>query len=125
MIVAVVGSRKILDANLVSESIKNSKFPVTKIVSGGAIGVDSLAENYAIRNDIKFEKFPPNPALGFPQALFARNMDMAKSCESCILIWDEKSTGTMHMLSCIKKLGKSWVLFNAKGEELERNDNRR
>jgi hypothetical protein len=42
-----VGGREITDYDLLLKVIKKSKFKITEVVSGGAKGVDSLAERYS------------------------------------------------------------------------------
>lgn len=44
MKVVIAGSRTILDSSVIAEAIDKSGFEITEIVSGGAQGVDRLAE---------------------------------------------------------------------------------
>ena len=56
MRVAVIGSR-----NLEIEDIGKYIPPkTTEIVSGGARGIDTVAKNYAIKNNIKLVEFRPD-----------------------------------------------------------------
>lgn len=120
MIVAIVGSRTILDITVVPICIEKSGYEITKIISGGAIGIDSLAAYYAARQSIPFQLYNPDFNLhGSPTALFVRNDEMAKDCECAIVIWDEKSTGTQHMLSCLKRREKPYILYNRKCEIID------
>lgn len=101
MKVIIAGSRSITGPlSIIPLVIAWSGYEVTEIVSGGARGVDSLAEEYAILNGIKLTRFPvedfewkKNPGAGR-----ARNVKMARYSEALIAVWDGRSTGTEHMI---------------------------
>jgi hypothetical protein len=99
--VIIAGSRSIKGPlSLIHTAIKLSGYEVTEIVSGGAIGVDSLGEEFAILNAIKLTRFPVE---GFewrknPDAGKMRNVRMARYAEALIAIWDGRSAGTKHMI---------------------------
>lgn len=56
MKIAIIGSRS-LNINNLEEYISKD---ASEIVSGGAIGIDTSAKNYALSNNIKFTEFLPN-----------------------------------------------------------------
>lgn len=56
MKVAIIGSRSLSINNLEEYIPKDA----SEIVSGGAIGIDTSAKNYALSNNIKFTEFLPN-----------------------------------------------------------------
>lgn len=56
MKIAVIGSRSLVVNNLEKYLPKD----VDEIVSGGAIGIDRCAKEYAIRNNITLREFCPN-----------------------------------------------------------------
>lgn len=101
MITIIAGSRNIKDYNLVKKAIKNSGFEITKIISGGADGVDKLAIRYALENGISFEVFPVTKEdwknYG-RKAGVMRNLAMAQRSETLVAIWDSKSKGTKDMI---------------------------
>ena len=63
---AIVGSRYFFDSDFLKEQIskalkkwKLNLSDIECIVSGGAEGVDSMAEDFAIENETPFKKFEP------------------------------------------------------------------
>lgn len=60
MKVIIAGSRGIVDyaVHYVIKAIKDSKFDVTEVVSGGARGIDWCGEQWAKANDVPIAKFP-------------------------------------------------------------------
>lgn len=121
MKVIVAGSRSIYDIEIVMWTIIESKFDITEIVSGGAKGVDSLAVQIAKDhlipfkiipadwNDITNCKYPKRNKFGQlynPQAGLIRNQKMAFYANALIAVWDGVSSGTAHMVDCMRKLNK-------------------
>ena len=57
MKVAIVGDRNVKDYSVIEKAVKQSGFDITEVVSGGANGVDSLAERWASDNGIPCKVF--------------------------------------------------------------------
>lgn len=55
----IVGSRGFEDYHYLAECLDNHPVPITTIVSGGAKGVDELAERYANERGIPVEIYLP------------------------------------------------------------------
>jgi hypothetical protein len=106
MIVTICGSRSLSKYSLIEESIKESKFDITEINCGMAIGIDMLGYDYAIKNNIKVNKFYPKWDLWGISAGFIRNIEMVDKSDAVIAIWDGKSKGTKHTIDYTKKVGK-------------------
>lgn len=106
MKVAIVGSRTITDYDLVKVAIKWSDFAVTEIVSGGAKGVDTLAERYAKENKLPITIFKPDWNTYGMSAGFRRNKDIIESVEAVIVVWDGQSRGSKHSIGLAKKYNK-------------------
>lgn len=106
----VVGSRTFKDYDFLSSKLDNlliNKDKVT-IVSGGAIGADSLAEKYALDNDLPLVIFRANWNRDGNAAGYLRNARMHEYISQfkdrgCIAFWDGTSKGTMHNFSLAKK----------------------
>jgi len=78
-----------------------------EIVSGGAIGPDSMGERYARENGHKLKQFLPQWKLhGKRAAPFIRNKDMGDYADRLIAFWDGKSKGTKNMIEYMRKLKK-------------------
>ena len=117
MKVAIVGSRSITDHFFVKTLFDYFVYifgKPTKIISGGARGVDSFAGEFANINNIELQVFRPNWAQYGKKAGFIRNEDIIKNCDICLAIWDGESHGTKHDLELCKQYKKDLVLFNLK-----------
>jgi hypothetical protein len=114
--VCIAGPRTVLDMKLVFDCIANSNVQITTVISGAAIGVDSLGEEWAKRNNVPIEQFKPDyTKYGRYYAPLQRNYEMAKFCDSAIVIWNGTSTGTKYMLDKLFEHQKPHILWNDKG----------
>lgn len=115
MKVAIVGSRTINDKELIWNFMEEChKFnpEVDKIISGGARGVDSIAEEYAKIHKIKTCIFKPDWETFGKRAGFIRNADIIGKCDICICIWDGESHGTLHDIELCEEMGKPCYIYN-------------
>lgn len=106
MKVIIAGSRSITGPlSLIEDAIRGSRYEVTEIVSGGARGVDALAEEYALLNRIKLTRFPVHDFEWKDRnAGHVRNRRMAEYAEALIAIWDGRSAGTRNMIKTARDL---------------------
>lgn len=85
---------------------------IDEIVSGGAIGVDSLAAELAKIHDIKLKVFRPEydkyPGKIAP---LKRNEQIMEYCDEVFAIWDGVSRGTANSLGIAKKLKKNTTII--------------
>ena len=105
----IAGSRTITGHHaysLIKDAIKTKiGWKITKIVSGGAHGVDTEAIRYAVDNKMLFETFPANWNKYGKGAGVIRNLQMAKYADALLAIWDGQSRGTKHMIETAIKKG--------------------
>lgn len=73
------------------------------IVSGGAGGVDSFAEQFARDNGLKFVAFFPNPDKPSPERYYARNRKIVKFSDIVIAFNKQKTGGTVWTINYAKK----------------------
>ena len=103
----VVGSRSITDFDLTS----HIQSDVDTIISGGACGIDSLAEQYADQHRISKFILRPQYNLYGRAAPLKRNEQMVDLADATLVIWDGHSKGVYHTLQYIKKTGKPLKLI--------------
>jgi predicted Rossmann fold nucleotide-binding protein DprA/Smf involved in DNA uptake len=115
MKLAVIGSRSVTNVQLIYSIL--DKYEFDQIISGGAKGVDSIAEQYSrtegLLEPIIFK--PDYEKYGSPAAQFNRNSQIIETADMIISIWDGKSTGTQDSMNKAKKLGKpidTWLVNN-------------
>jgi hypothetical protein len=107
MKVIIAGSRTINSYALVANTIKESGFRITEVVSGTTRGVDQLGELWAVRQvpQVPIRRFPANWARYGRAAGRRRNEEMAKYAEALIAVWDGSSRGTTNMIQIAQKRG--------------------
>jgi hypothetical protein len=97
----IAGSRSIRDFGVVCRAIEASGFSVAEVVSGGACGVDRLAERYARLHRIPVRRFLPDWSRFGRSAGPRRNqqmVDYAGGAGQLIAVWDGRSRGTQHTI---------------------------
>jgi len=111
MKVAVVGSRSITNYTTVSNAIHDSPWidyeSLTTLVSGGADGVDSLAESFAREHGLDMEVITPDWddwTNGHPAKW--RNTEIVERSDAVIAIWDGHSNGTRDTIDKALDRGK-------------------
>lgn len=96
-----------------SRSIKNfgiDRFippETTLILSGGAVGIDTIAENYADRMRISKIILRPDYKTYGRSAPLKRNEVLVGMCDKVLVFWDGVSRGTKYTIDYAKKTGKS------------------
>ncbi len=101
MKVAIVGSRSIAVTDMgmyISDG--------DEIVSGGAIGVDSCAAEYAKENGLKLTVFLPQYERYGRAAPIVRNKKIVEYADKIIAFWDGSSKGTLSVIKYAEKMGK-------------------
>lgn len=106
MKVIIAGSRTINNYLLVRRAMRLSEFEVTEIVSGGARGVDTLGEKWAVRHGIPIKLFFADWDLHKKSAGYRRNVEMAEYADALVVIWDGASKGTVHMIDIMREKKK-------------------
>jgi hypothetical protein len=109
MKVAIVGSRTFNDYELMSNTLK--RINITKIISGGAFGADTLAERYAKEQNIETKIFLPEWDKYGKKAGFIRNTDIINECELVVAFWDQTSKGTLDSINKAKLLNKKIIII--------------
>ena len=98
----IVGSRSIKNYDL-SEFIPPD---VDVIISGGAEGIDSIAEQYADKKHISKYIIRPQYSVYGKTAPLKRNEIMVDMADFVLVIWDGKSKGAKFTIKYAKKCNK-------------------
>lgn len=108
MKVAVIGSRNFNNYSLISETLQkvHETKPISLIISGGAVGADSLAEKWAKLHNIPTLIFMPDWKQYGKKAGLIRNTDIIQNSDSVIAFWNGSSKGTKDSITKAKKLNK-------------------
>ena len=102
MILLVVGSRSIKTFNL-EEHVPQE---ATVIVTGGAAGIDMLAERYADDKRLSKLILRPEYSVYGKRAPLKRNEKMVDICDMALIVWDGISKGTKYTIDYARKKGK-------------------
>lgn len=112
MKLGVVGSRNITSKELVFKVINgiDKLSSITCIVSGGAKGVDNLAEQWANENQKDLIIHLPDLKNYGLRGLFIRNQRIIDDSDVVVAIWDGKSKGTLDSINKARKSGKRYYV---------------
>ena len=105
-IVCICGSRDITDVNL---SLYLNPEHIGCIVTGGARGIDTLAEYWAKANKIEWVCYLPQWQIYGKRAGLVRNEEMVQFCDIVIAFWDGKSNGTLYTLQYAKSINRPYI----------------
>ena len=98
----IVGSRSIVDFDFSPYIPENTEL----IISGGAGGVDTLAEKYADKHKISKLILRPQYKIYGRGAPLKRNELMVDMADAVLVIWDGVSKGSKYTIDYAKKQGK-------------------
>ena len=102
----IVGSRSITDFDL-SPYIETE---VDTVISGGAGGIDCLAEQYADLHRLSKYILRPRYDLYGRAAPLKRNEQMVDMADRVLVIWDGVSKGAQYTLKYAQRMNKPTVL---------------
>lgn len=112
---AIIGSRDFGDREQVEQLVYGLlEDSGAVVVTGGARGVDTWAEEAAKTWEIpvmvfkpEYDKHPGNPKI----APLMRNQQIIDAADYVYAFWDGKSTGTLHAIKYAITQGKSVTIF--------------
>jgi predicted Rossmann fold nucleotide-binding protein DprA/Smf involved in DNA uptake len=131
---AIVGSRNITNKEIIYKLCDHAESIFGEpdiIISGGARGVDSIAQQYYEEKfkdllnvdgeDLYAEKdikiFLPDWSIG-KYAGYERNKYIVKEATHCLAIWDGESKGTLNTIFLCKKFKTPIIIATVKNNEL-------
>lgn len=102
MKIAIVGSRElqhiVLDGHIPEET--------TEIISGGAVGVDFCAAEYAKNKGLALTEFLPQYKRYGRAAPIVRNKEIVNRADKIVVFWNGYSKGTLSVIRYAQKIGK-------------------
>lgn len=121
--VAVIGSRLMQDKITVHNWLNKNKAKISVIVSGGASGPDSFAEEWAKEAGIPFvgfyAKWHAEDGSLDRGAGFRRNHKIIANADVVVAFWDGKSSGTAHSIEMAKQQNKRTIILDFLGAPLK------
>lgn len=113
MKIIIAGSRDFenWDAFMGFMSVLPQEFEITEVVSGGAIGPDTMAIHFADLFNYPIKVFPADWDTHGKKAGILRNIDMANYADRCIAFWNGTSRGTAHMIDSMYKRNKLVMIY--------------
>lgn len=110
---AVIGSRTFTDEKSFFQVMSCLPKP-SLVVSGGAAGADTLAEEWAGESGVETLIIRPNWDRDGKGAGFKRNVQIVEACDALLAFWDGESRGTMHSIDCGIRLQKKVHVVHTK-----------
>ncbi len=114
----VVGSRKMNNYYIVYTYLKQYIPSDAIIITGGANGVDMLAEVYAEMNGHPCEVYEVQWDRFGKEAPKIRNIEMIRNSDHVIAFWDGSSIGTKQMIDESKKRGRHVVVVDVTDDDV-------
>lgn len=99
--IAVIGSR-----NLVVTIERYIPSEITELISGGAKGIDSLAEQFADQNCIPKQILKPEYDKYGRKAPLIRDRQIVDCADLVVAVWDGFSSGTWYTINYARHIGK-------------------
>ena len=115
MKVAVVGSRTLNGPHyyLIAGNIPGG---ASEIVSGGAAGVDRLAERYAAEHGLPMTVIRPDYKTYDRMAPLIRNSEIIEKSDFVLILWDGRSRGTLNVIMTCIRVKKPFKVYLIKGK---------
>lgn len=113
MRLAIVGTRTFTNYEFLRKKILKKYYisDITEIVSGGAEGVDTLAEQFAEEYNIPLKVYKPDWTKYGKKAGAIRNKKIVNRCDVGIAFWDKKSIGTKITIDMSEIAGKKFKVI--------------
>jgi len=115
--IAVVGSRNYPRMCEVKEYLNSLIYHLpdrsVNIITGGAVGVDKEAENWALKKGVCFEVIRPvDPKDKFSYLL--RNVEIITKADYIVIFWDGISKGTKFVIDYCNQRGLNYLVSKVK-----------
>ena len=109
--VAIVGSRDFVPGTAVKDFVAKLSGTDVEIVSGGARGVDLIAENSARLFNLPVKVFKADWKAHGKRAGVVRNKEIVDYADEIVAFWDGTSRGTKYTIDFAKEAGKPVMII--------------
>lgn len=109
--VAVIGSRGFDDYGYLKGCLDEIEAHIHTVISGGAIGADTLACRWAVENDKDVEIYKPDYNKYEKIAPLKRNELIIAAADCGVAFWDGKSRGTKYTLDLAEKKDVPFLIY--------------
>ncbi len=113
MKVAIIGSRN-CGCMTVQDILPYVPQNCSEIVSGGARGIDTLAQQTAKRLNLPFRCYEPDYLMFGRFAPLKRNVSIVDYSDYVLAFWDMRSSGTRYVLAYCLKCEKPFKIIQIK-----------
>ena len=115
---AIVGSRSFRNYDLFKKylelTIERLSINFDIIISGGALGVDSMAARYANDNNINYIEYPAEWNKYGNKAGYLRNTTIVENSTYILAFWDHNSNGTYDTIDKARYFNKEVHIINTR-----------
>lgn len=112
MKIGIVGNREGWDKGYVFKKLKEQDIKKTDLlVTGGADGVDTYAQDYAKKIGAQIRIIYPDPEKPSPDKYFERNEKIALFCDKLIAFNKKEHSGTLNTINHAERMDKEIVLI--------------
>lgn len=94
------------------KAIKHLNLDFNLVISGGALGVDSMAIDYAKEVGVKWKEYPAEWTKYGKSAGFIRNTTIVENSTIVLAFWDRKSSGTADTIEKCMKFNKEFHIID-------------
>ncbi len=116
----IVGSRTFTNFRLfqsVMWRLRSADGNITRLVSGGASGADTLAQRYSMVYNIPIKVFYPDWKTYGKAAGPIRNKLIVQASDFVVAFWDHVSRGTLSSINLAKSFGKPIHIIDIRKEK--------
>ena len=108
----ISGSRNIRNLKIIFDELEKlyAAHQNLILISGGAKGVDSIAEEWGRFRILPIEQHKPDWAKYGKGAGIVRNKEMVLAADYVLIFWDGESKGTKSVIDFCEKQGKEYLL---------------
>ena len=111
MIYGIVSSRDFTNYQLMEQILDLYRPQITKVISGGARGADTLARQYCEKYGIPIIEHKNNFQRNGIKGYFDRNRQIVNESNVIIAFWDGTSPGTKHTIDYARSVQKEPLII--------------